>query len=180
VAASKTAGDDCSVETLTCAIEDYLYGLDTGLDPTMAAAEALARGLDSPALAELAGLSKDSAYEIREVVPNVVDELAIEVSSLPEAVFRKAGEPARAFLTGDLEFLTAARLVTDLLFRTDYWNFDDRPDIGIDVFDSIVSLNEWVFAVDNGHEDDGWYYFNSREDAEACFRAVASALADAD
>jgi hypothetical protein len=178
VAANKPARHDCSVETLQRAIENYLYDLDGTLDLTMAAAEALVRGIDSPALAELAGLSKGSTYEIREVVPKVVDELAIEVSSLPEAVFRKASVPARAFLAGDLDFIAAARQVTDLFFRTDYWDCDQRPDTGLDVFDGLVLLNEWVYAVDNGHEDDGRYYFNSRTDAETCFRAVASALAD--
>jgi hypothetical protein len=179
VAASKTAGDDCSVEPLTCAIEDYLYGLDSGLDLTMAAAEALVRGIDSPALAELAGLSKDAAYEIREVVPKVIDELSIKLSTLPEAVFRKAGDPARAFLAGDLDFMAAAQQVTDLLFKTDYWHFKHRPDVGIDAFDSIMDLNEWVYAVSNGPEEDGWYYFKARSDAEACFRAVAMVLVDA-
>lgn len=165
------------MDTLTHAIEDYLYRLDSRLDLTMAAAEALARGIDSFALAELAGLSKGAAYEIREILPKVVDELAIKVSTLPEAVFRKAGHPARAFLAGDLELLTAARQVTDLLFRTDYWDFDERPDIGLDAFNDIALLNEWVYAEDNGCEGDGWYFFKSYADAETCFRAVAATLA---
>ncbi|MFB9662204.1 hypothetical protein ACFFXY_20925 [Glycomyces mayteni] len=127
-------------------------------------------------MAELAGLSKGAAYEIREIVPKVVDELAIKVSTLPEAIFRKAGHPARAFLAGDLEFLTAAREVTDLLFGTACWDFAERPDVELDSFGDITLFNEWVYTVDNGFEDDGWYFFKSRSDAEACFRAVAAAL----
>ncbi|MEU6858946.1 hypothetical protein AB0B28_08755 [Glycomyces sp. NPDC046736] len=166
------------MKSLRLAIEDYLYELDA-LDLTMAAAEALARGVDSPALAELAGLSKNSAYEIREIVPQVIEELAIEVSPFPEAAFRRAADTARSYLAGDLDFRTAARRVTDLVFHTGYVDFDERPDIGLGILDDLTLLNEWVYAVDNGPEEYGWYYFESSKDAEASFRSVASALSAA-
>jgi hypothetical protein len=165
------------VETLRRALEDYLYELDAALDLPMVAAHALARGIDSQALAELASLSKDAAYEIRDLVPTVVEELSIDVSTLPEAVFRKAGEAAHAYLAGDLEFRSAARRVTELMFNRDYLDFDERPDVGIDHFDDLWLLNEWIYAVDIGYEHDGVYYFETSEDAEAYFKAVASVFA---
>ncbi|MDN3239990.1 hypothetical protein [Glycomyces tritici] len=165
------------METLRRAIEDYLYELDANLDLSMVAAHALTRGIDSPALAELAGLSRDTLYEIRELVPTVVEELSIDVGSLPEAVFRKAGEAARDYLAGDLGFRPAVRRVTELMFNRDYLDFDDRPDVGIDQFDDLWLLNEWIFAVDIGYERDGVYYFETSTDAEMYFKTVASALA---
>ncbi|MCD0447197.1 hypothetical protein LO763_26630 [Glycomyces sp. A-F 0318] len=164
------------METLRRAIEDYLYGLDDTLDLSMVAAHALVRDIDSQALAELAGLSTGSEYEFRELVPTVVEELSVELSPLPEAVFRKAGEVARAFQAGDLDFLTAARRVTNLMFDSDYLDFEERPDVGLKVFDNLWLLNEWVFAIDYGAEEDGWYCFKTREDAESYFETVASAL----
>ncbi|WP_460540402.1 hypothetical protein [Glycomyces halotolerans] len=164
------------METLRHAIEDYLHGLDAYLDLTMIAAHALACGIDSPALAELAGLSKDSAYEIRELVPAVVEELSIDISPLPEAVFRKAREAAHAYLNGDLDFLTAARSVTNLMFDTDYLDFDERPDVGLTPLDDLWLLNEWIYAIAHGTEADGWYYFKTSEDAESYFESVAAAL----
>jgi hypothetical protein len=165
------------VETLRRAIEDYLYELDAALDLTMVAAHALARGIDPQALAELAGLSKDAVYEIRELVPRVVEELSIDVSPLPEAVFRKAGEVSCGYLAGDLEFRPAVRRVTKLMFNRDYLDFDERPDVGIDQFDDLWLLNEWIYAVDIGYEHDGVYYFETSADAEAYFKTVASVLA---
>jgi hypothetical protein len=165
------------VDTLRRAIEDYLYELDAALDLSMVAAYALTRGIESQALAELAGLSKDAAYEIRELVPRVVEELSIDVSPLPDAVFRKAGEAACDYLTGDLEFRPAVRRVTELMYNRDYLAFDERPDVGIDQFDDLWLLNEWIYAVDDGHERDGVYYFETSRDAETYFETVASVLA---
>lgn len=164
------------MEALRRAIEDYLYGLDTSLDLTMAAAEALARGIDSPALADLAGQSKDAVYEIRELIPIVVEELSIKVAPLAEAVFRQAREVARGYLAGELDFLTAARCVTGLLYDPDCLDVEERPDIGLAPLDDLWLLNEWVDAIDHGSEDDGWYCFKTRADAESYFRSVATAL----
>ncbi|GAB3999380.1 hypothetical protein GCM10029992_28000 [Glycomyces albus] len=164
------------METLRHAIEDYLHGLDASLDLPMIAAYALARGIESPALAELAGLSRDSAYEVGELVPSVVEELSIDISPLPEVVFRKAREAAHAYLTGDLDFLTAARRVTSWMFDTGYLDFDERPDIGLPSLDDLWLLNEWIFAHAHGTEEDGRYYFKTGKDAESYFKAVATAL----
>jgi hypothetical protein len=176
VAASAPANENQAVEALRRALEDYLYELDPALDLTMVAANALVRGLDSPALAELAGLSKDSAYEIRELLPAVVAELSIEVSPLPDAVFRKAGETAREYLAGDLGFLPAARRVAGLMYGPDYLDFADRPDVGLAPFDDLWLLNEWLFAVDHGHEHDSAYSFRTPGEAEEYFKSVAAAL----
>ncbi|THV28746.1 hypothetical protein [Glycomyces paridis] len=164
------------METLRHAIEDYLYGLDGSLDLTMAAAHALARGIDSPALAELAGLPRQSPYEIRDLAPVVVAELSLEVAPLPDAVFRKAQESARAHRDGDLDFLSTAFRITTLMCDQDYLGFAERPDVGLDSFEHLMSLNEWLYAVTYGTEDDGWIWFASREDAERCFEAIVSAL----
>ncbi|MCH7231656.1 hypothetical protein L0U85_12450 [Glycomyces sp. L485] len=143
----------------------------------MVAAHSLTRDINCQALAELAGLSKDSTYEIRELVSAVIAELSIDVAPLPEAVFRKAGEAARDYLAGDLGFRPAIRQVTELMFDRNYLAFDVRPDVGVGQFDDLWLLNEWIYAVDNGHERDGVYYFETSEDAEACFKAVATVLA---
>ncbi|QSB06097.1 hypothetical protein [Natronoglycomyces albus] len=157
------------MERLRRAIEDYLHELD--------AAHALTCGVDSEALAELAGLSKDSVYKIRELVPTVVEELSIDVAALPESVFRKSGEAAREYLTGDLGFRPAVRQAIGLMFDRDYLAFDVRPDVGINQFNDLWLLNEWIYAVDNGHERDGVYYFETSENAEASFNAGATVFA---
>lgn len=165
------------MEALRRMIEDYLYGLDNSLDLTMAAAEALARGIDSPALANLAGQSKDAVYEIRELLPIIIEELSIKVAPLAEAVFRKTREVARKYLAGELDFLTAARCVTGLLYDPNYLDAEERPDVGLAPLDDLWLLNEWVHAIDQGaSEDDCGCYFKTRADAESHFGSVATAL----
>lgn len=129
------------MKQLRHAIEDYLYGLNAELDLPLEAAHALVRGLTSPSLAELAGLSTDATYEIRELLPMVTEELSIEVASLPGAVFRKACETAAEYRVGTLEFRSAASRVTALLLDNEYLMFEKRPDMASTVFNDLWRLN---------------------------------------
>ncbi|WP_035697929.1 hypothetical protein [Glycomyces tenuis] len=164
------------MKQLRHAIEDYLYGLNAELDLPLEAAHALVRGLTSPSLAELAGLSTDATYEIRELLPMVTEELSIEVAPLPDAVLRKACETAAEYRVGTLGFRSAASRVTALLLDNEYLMFEKRPDMASTVFNDLWRLNEWLYATERGHLNDSTYFFTTSKEAEAYFRDVVQAL----
>ncbi|HEU5128418.1 MAG TPA: hypothetical protein VFU12_10555 [Glycomyces sp.] len=157
-------------------MEDYLYDLDPNLDLPMEAAHALARGLDSRALRELAGQARDATYEVREVVPSVIEELEIGLSDLPEAVFARAREAASAYLAGSLRFTPAATRVAELLLAEDYLGFDNRPDTAYTECENLWLLSEWLDAVNQGYSDSSGYLFESSDAAERYFADIARAL----
>ncbi len=159
-------------------MEDYLYDLDSALDLPMEAAHALTRGLDSRALAELAGQPRDAAYEVRELVPSVIEELALDLAPLPEAVFTRARETASAYLSGSLRFPLAAMRLTQLLLDEEYLSFDNRPEAAYPECEHLWLLNEWLEAVSLGYSDTSGYLFESSEAAERYFGGLARAITD--
>ena len=170
--------DDDPVEQLKRALEDYVYNLDPKLDLPMAAAHALIRGLDSQALRELAGQTRDATYEVRELVPSVIEELEVEVSALPQTVFARAREAASAYLSGSLRFTSAATRVTELLYAEDYLRFDDRPDTAYPACEDLWLLSEWLDADNRGYSGSSGYLFESPDAAERYFADLARALTD--
>jgi hypothetical protein len=72
-------------------------------DLPMCAAEALARGIDSPALRELAGLGRRSdPHEIRDLYAEAMAELRIKMPSAEEAFQREVLRVARDLVEGQL------------------------------------------------------------------------------
>lgn len=81
-------------------------------DLPMAAAEALARGVDSPALRELAGLGKGSATtEIEDLYRDALAELDITSPGRREAVRWWLGELAEELVQGRLSAAGLARKI---------------------------------------------------------------------
>lgn len=67
----------------------------------MIAAQALAEGLDSPSLRELAGLSRGEYREARELLFQVVDELGLpKLPDCDQAVWEMVGSYARRIVSG--------------------------------------------------------------------------------
>ncbi|WP_446220111.1 hypothetical protein [Micromonospora sp. IBHARD004] len=67
----------------------------------MIAAQALAEGLDSPSLRELAGLSRGEYREARELLDQVVDELGLhQLPDEDQAVWEAASSCARRMVSG--------------------------------------------------------------------------------
>lgn len=168
------------VKQLRRALEDYLYDLNPDLDLPLEAAHALIRGLDSQALRELAGQSPDAIYEVRELVPSVIEELQLALTSLPEATFDRAREVAHAYLTGSVRFTAAATRVTDLLYGEEYLGFADRPDTTYPECEDLWRLNEWLDAARLGHSNVLGYLFESPDAAERYFAGLARAWTDID
>ncbi|WP_157930622.1 hypothetical protein [Glycomyces xiaoerkulensis] len=168
------------MEQLKRALEDYLYDLDSDLDLPLEAAHALARGLDSQALRELAGQASDATCEVRELVPSVIEELEVDLSDLPEAVFTRAREAASAYLSGALRFTSAATRMAELLSADHYLSFDDRPDTTHPACEHLWDLKEWLDMLRDGYSDIAGCLFNSPEVAEQYFTKLAQALTDGD
>ncbi|MFB6622096.1 hypothetical protein ACFCWD_05950 [Streptomyces sp. NPDC056374] len=122
--------------------------LTLGEQPTedlpMIAAQALAGGLESPALIELAGLSRrDPSADIRDLFVQTMTELGLPVPGVEEAWRERMLEAAEGMLTGclthyaasdeiswcacHLERTDASTKIVDLF--TGLWsNWEDRPD----------------------------------------------------
>ncbi|WP_433286096.1 hypothetical protein [Micromonospora sp. CA-244673] len=74
-----------------------LAGDLAGEELPMVAAQALAEGLDSPSLRELAGLSRGDYREARELLGPVLDELGLpELPSDDQAVWEASDPTGRA------------------------------------------------------------------------------------
>ena len=83
----------------------WRYAADSAYveDLPMRAAEALARGVDSPALRELAGLGRRSdSGEIRELYAAAMAELGIRIPTVEEAFRRDVLRAARDLVEGRL------------------------------------------------------------------------------
>lgn len=68
----------------------------------MAAARALARGLDTPGLRDLAGLGADEPHQIGDLVPVVADELGVTVPDHDTVVWARLRDLAGRMLHGSL------------------------------------------------------------------------------
>ncbi|GAA4910377.1 hypothetical protein LX16_2722 [Stackebrandtia albiflava] len=147
-------------------LEDFVHDLDPHVDVPMEAAFALADGLDSPALAELAGLTAADRVEIRELIPAVAEQLGLEIPSLRELVARRAREAAAAYLAGERDFAAALSDILDHFAR-----YRDEG-VGYRCCDGMLALQLWRDVPEYG---DG---FGSPEAAERAFRERAVAMTD--
>ncbi len=88
------------MDALARAAEDFLYDFEPRADVPLAAAEALAEGMLSPALIDLACLRRDDRSEIHTLIPQLFNELGRPLPSRPAAAFARAQEAARETLDG--------------------------------------------------------------------------------
>ena len=94
-------------------------------DLPMAAALALARGIDSPALRELAGLGRRSdAAELHSLFGRALDELHVTMPSPEQAARRDLHHLARDLITGR----RTPRDVARICFFADAWMDQDETD----------------------------------------------------
>ncbi|MCW3819876.1 hypothetical protein ONA91_36110 [Micromonospora sp. DR5-3] len=78
----------------------------------MIAAQALAEGLDSPSLRELAGLSRGEYREARELLYQVVDELGLpNLPDADQAVWEVVGSYARRIVSGAVAPVNGAHAI---------------------------------------------------------------------
>ncbi|MGP3961958.1 hypothetical protein ACTWPT_38825 [Nonomuraea sp. 3N208] len=87
------------------------------------AAEALARGVDSPALRELAGLFSHEVREARDLFYLAMDELGSPIPDMEEARRRMMAMVARWALKGEMSLHSAAHEVC----WQSYYASDSRP-----------------------------------------------------
>lgn len=146
--------------------EDFVHGFDPGVDVPMEAAQGLVRGLDSPALADLAGLHSDERLEIRDLIPAVAEELGIAIEPLKAVIDRRVREVAAGYLDGECGFTDALSAIVDL-----HWRYRDEG-IGYRCCDAMLHLQLWLDVREHDH------MFGSAEAAERDFRARALAMVD--
>lgn len=150
--------------------EDFVHRFDRGVDVPMEAAHALARGLETPALVELAGMCRDQTLDIEDLIPQVVDELGASFTARNTVVDRRAREVASGYLAGDFAFVDGLSAV--LVWHARY--FEDG--YGFRCCDSMLWLELWlVSAVD---DCDPTYWFGSQAAAETVFREHCEAMVD--
>jgi hypothetical protein len=154
------------LQQLVRVFEDIVHGFDAGFDVPMEAAHALVRGLDSPALVDLAGLNRNEPLEVRDLVPIVAEELGFAIDPLNVVVERRTRAAAAEYLVGELGFVDALSGIL-LLF----WRYRDEG-IGYYCCDAVLHLQLWLEV---GEFDDA---FGSAEDAERDFRSRAAAMVD--
>jgi hypothetical protein len=154
------------MQRLVRVFEDFVYGFDPGVDVPMEAAHALVRGLDAPALVDLAGLNQAERLEIRDLIPLVAEQLGFAVEPLKEVVDRRVREIAAAYLAGEREFIDALSAILAL-----FWDYKDEG-VGYCCCDAMLYLQLWLDV----REYDST--FGSAEAAERDCRARAIAMVD--
>jgi hypothetical protein len=158
------------MQQLVRVFEDFVYAFDSGVDVPMEAAHALVRGIEGPALVDLAGLSTDQPLEVRDLIPVVAAELAMVIPSREVVVVRRVGEVARQYLDREIEFL-------DALSWTLWWfgkYFEEGS--GYRCCDEMLWLQLWYEDLDfDGTTTSG---FGSTEAAEKAFRRHTAATVD--
>jgi hypothetical protein len=154
------------VQRLVRVFEDFVYDFDSGVDVPMEAAHALVRGLDSPALVDLAGLNREERLEIRDLISAVAEQLGFAIEPLIAVLERRAREIAAAYLAGEREFTDALSAILAL-----FWRYRDEG-VGYYCCDALLHLQVWL---DAREYDDA---FDSAEAAERDFRARAIAMVD--
>jgi len=154
------------VQRLMRVFEDFVHGFGSGVDVPMEAAHALVRGLDSPALRDLAGLGREERLEIRDLIPVVAEQLGFAIEPLKAVFERRVRETASVYLAGEREFTEA---LSDILAL--FWRYRDEG-IGYRCCDALLDLQLWFDVRENDHT------FGSVEGAERDFRARALAMVD--
>ncbi|MFC3492899.1 hypothetical protein [Glycomyces rhizosphaerae] len=154
------------MQRLVRVFEDFLYGFDSGVDVPMEAAHALVRGLDSPALIDLAGLNRDDRLEIRDLIPTAAEELGVAIEPLKAVFERRVREIAAAYLAGEREFIDALTGILAL-----FWRYQDE-DIGYYCGNAMLDLELWLDVREFDHNVD------SEAAAERDFRARAVTMVE--
>jgi hypothetical protein len=154
------------VQQLRRVFEDFVHGLDAEVDVPMEAAHALIRGLESPALVDLAGLRREERLETRDLIPAVAEDLGFAIDPLKAVIDRRAREVAAAYLAGEREFTDALSAILAL-----HWHCRDESG-GYWCCDAMLDLQLWL---DVREYDDT---FGSAEAAERDFRRRAVAMVD--
>ncbi|MBB4742591.1 hypothetical protein BJY16_006050 [Actinoplanes octamycinicus] len=107
------------MEKLREAADDYVLDQLGGADLPMVAAHALARGVDSPALRELAGLSRTDVREAADLLKQAMSELGHPLCEPAAVRWRRARDLARAVLGGEVAPDRAAGQIAYLLVDAD-------------------------------------------------------------
>jgi hypothetical protein len=91
-----------------------------------AAAQSLARGVDSPALCELAGLGRTETREAHDLFTQAMLELGHPLRDRRVVLWDRAGRVARAVLAGDVGAPEAAGEIAALLCATEHLDEQGR------------------------------------------------------
>jgi hypothetical protein len=159
-----------AVQRLMRVFEDFIHRFDRGVDVPMEAAHALTRGLDTPALVELAGMRRDQTLDIEDLIPQVVDELGASIAARGTVVERRAGEIASGYLAGHIAFIDG---LSDVLsWHARYF----EEGYGFRCCDSMLWLELWLVSI--GDDGDITYWFGSQTAAEKAFREHCSAMVE--
>ncbi|MBO3733712.1 hypothetical protein [Glycomyces niveus] len=157
------------MQRLVRVFEDFVYDFDGGVDVPMEAAHALARGLDTPALAELAGLDRSQTRDIRDLIPVVAEQLGISLPTREAVVDQRVKETSASYLAGSAGFV-------DSLSNVLWWFMRYFEDGSSRCCDSMLWLDLWLSS---GELEDDWtYWYGSQEVAETAFREHCSAVVE--
>jgi hypothetical protein len=154
------------VQRLVRVFEDFVFGFGSGVDVPMEAAHALVRGLDSPALVDLAGLRREERLEIRDLIPTAAEQLGFDIEPFKAVFERRVREIAGAYLAGEREFIDALSGILAL-----FWRFQDEG-VGYYCCDALSDLQLWIDVREFDHNLD------SEAVAERDFRARAVAMVE--
>lgn len=157
------------MQRLARVFEDFVYGFDGGVDVPMEAAHALVRGLETPALIELAGLRRDQTLDIRDLVPVVAEQLGTVVPARDAVVEQRVRKIASDYLAGNTGFV-------DGLSNVLWWFMRYFEEGSFCCCDSMHWLDLWLTCV--GLEDDWTFWYGSPDAAEAAFREHCTAVVE--
>lgn len=99
------------------------------------ATDALARGIDSPALRELAGQAPQDARDNRDLFLAVIDELGLETPTEQQALWNLACATVGDIESGSVEPYGGARLI--------WWEFWNRLDYHSDLAAFCGLASDW-------------------------------------
>lgn len=117
MASSHVGGEDSGVDALIQAADDLAVGRLTPEDLPMLAAEALARGVDSPSLRALAGLGREDVREARDLFDEAMTELGHPPGSTERALLTQLHRAAMDLLDGSTSEPEAAAAIAGILHR---------------------------------------------------------------
>lgn len=157
-----------AMQRLVRVFEDFVYGFDGGVDVPMEAAHALVRGLDAPALVDLAGLHRDQTLDIGDLIPVVAEQLGTFVPARDAVVEQRMRETAADYLAGNKGF-------RDSLSNVLWWFMRYFEEGSYRCCDSMLWLDLWLSS---GEFDDWTYWYGSPEAAETAFREHCSAVVE--
>jgi hypothetical protein len=158
------------MQRLMRVFEDFVHRFDRGVDVPMEAAHALTRGLDTPGLAELAGMRSNQILDIEDLLAVAGDGLGSSIAPRRTVAERRGGEVASGYLAGDIAFVDGLSGVLS-------WNARAFGKIyGYPCCDSMLSLELWLVSFDD--DGDTTYWFGSQAAAELAFREHCSAVVE--